>query len=346
MTEQVKAAEVEVKPTHVVIDNSNLDAVLADARGEKLPEKPAEKPPEPAEAAPAPKAPETAQDADEDDTGLTAEEKAGLTDKMLRTIGKKHAKQKAAEEFAETQFNEKTLAMKRADALERENARLKEQIAPPKAEENKEPVRESYKTDKEYADAMIDYRVDQKLKAREEAGHKQALTDRQREVVTSFLGRIEKAKEIVPDFEEVMSASDIEVPNDVAGYMQESELGAEIGYHLAKNPQVIERLSKLTPARQLVEIGKIEGTLKPFVEKSAKVDDKSNGLAPSQDGKQVTAPSTNGKPPSKARPEPIQPLETGSASQVEKPASERTYQEERAYWEKTHKVKLTARRRH
>jgi len=347
MSEQ--KVEVEVKPTHVVIDNSNLDAVLAEARGEPLPEKPAEKPAEakaddkPGEA----KTDAKPDEADEDENGLTEEQRATFTENMKRTIGKKHAKQKAAEELAEAQFNEKVLALKRAETLERENARLKEQLTPAKTqEEPKEPVRENYKTDKEYADALVDYRVEQKFKERDAEGHQQAVKDRQREVVTTFLGRVEKAREIVPDFDEVMSAADVDVPNDIAGYIQESELGAELGYHLAKNPQVIERLSKLTPARQLVEIGKIEGTLKPFVEKSAKAEDKSNGHAPSQDGKRETAPSTNGKPPSKARLEPIQPLETGSASQVTKPESEMTYQEVKAAWEAKRKVKLGIRRRH
>src|SRR6185312_1796681 len=203
-------------------------------------------------------------EADEDENGLTEEQRATFTENMKRTIGKKHAKQKAAEELAEAQFNEKVLALKRAETLERENARLKEQLTPAKTqEEPKEPVRENYKTDKEYADALVDYRVEQKFKERDAEGHQQAVKDRQREVVTTFLGRVEKAREIVPDFDEVMSAADVDVPNDIAGYIQESELGAELGYHLAKNPQVIERLSKLTPARQLVEIGKIEGTLKP-----------------------------------------------------------------------------------
>src|SRR6185312_15563277 len=203
MSEQ--KVEVEVKPTHVVIDNSNLDAVLAEARGEPLPEKPAEKPAEakaddkPGEA----KTDAKPDEADEDENGLTEEQRATFTENMKRTIGKKHAKQKAAEELAEAQFNEKVLALKRAETLERENARLKEQLTPAKTqEEPKEPVRENYKTDKEYADALVDYRVEQKFKERDAEGHQQAVKDRQREVVTTFLGRVEKAREIVPDFDE------------------------------------------------------------------------------------------------------------------------------------------------
>lgn len=335
----VTTTEVVENQTHVVIDGSDLDAVLANARGEPIPvkeTKPTEIKQEEAKAEIEP----------DEETGLTEEEKKTYTDKMLKTIGKKHRAQKEAEEFAQTQFNEKKLAEKRAEQLERENQRLKEQMNPPKIEEApKEPDRANFKTDKEYSDAMIDYRVDQKLREREAKEHAKAVEDRQREIEAEAQGRIAKAREIVPDFDEVMENADVEVPTNIAGYMQESDMFAELGYHFAKNPEVLENLAKLSPAKQLVAIGKIESTLKPFSEKSEKVE---NGEKPSPKAEKPAngeTPSTNAKA-SKARPEPIKPLDTGSASQVEKPESEMDFKEVFAQWQKTHKVNLTKRRRH
>lgn len=339
----VTTTEVVEKPkaTHTVLDNTDLAAVLADARGEPRPEK-VEKPAEKVEAKKEVKA-------DPDDLGLTEEELKddALTATVRKAVDRKHRKFREAEEFAQSQFNEKQLANKRAEVLERENARLKEQLAPKVTEEAKEPERANFKTDEEYINAKIDYRADLKIKAKEKEAHEAALEDRKREVIASANARIDAARETGPeDFEEVLKAAEgpeYDVPVDVAGYMQESEMFAELAYHLSSNPEVIANIRKLPPAKQLVAIGKIESTLKPFSEKSEKV---TTPKGESEDGKAKADPSTNAKPASKARPEPILPIETGSVSQVTKPASEMTYEETRAKFEKSHKVNLHARQRH
>lgn len=334
---------VEIKPTHVVIDNTNLDAVLAEARGEPLPKE------VPKEELKTEVKTETKSEPEEDDDGLTPEQKATFTENMKKTIGKKHREKKEAEELAEEQYNARILADRRAEKAEREAQRLREQLTPaPKVEEAKEPDRANFKTDKEYADAMIDFRVDQKLKAKEAEDHKKALEDLQREAAAQAIARIEKARELVPDFDEVLASVDDDkhpVSQTIAGYMQESDMFAELGYHFAKNPEVLDNIMKLSPTKQLVAIGKIESTLKPFSGNSEKAT--TDAKSELEDGKATKpAPSTNGIKPSKARPEPIKPLETGSASQVEKPVSEMSFQEYKSHWQEKHKVKLGLRKRH
>jgi hypothetical protein len=121
----------------------------------------------------------------------------------------------------------------------------------------------------------------------------------------------------------------------------------------------LERLTKITegvkentPAfqkavtKQLVELGKIESTLTPFVkvEPEAKVED---GIKPS--------PPTGAKPesetgstPSKPRVQApiIAPLNGGSAAQVEKDEADMTGSQVITAWQKKHGVVLTARKRH
>lgn len=329
--ETVTTTEVVEKPTHVVIDNSNLEAVLANARGEEY--KPEEKKEETKVEAKEPV---------EDEDGLTPEEKAELTDKMKKAIGKRTRALRETEELAEQQYNTARLAEKRAEALERENARLKEQLNPPVVEALKKPSKADFKTDDEYIEAVADYRAELKIKEREDAAHARAVAEYQREIKVKAEERVSKAREIVSDYEDVVGSSDTPVPPDIAGYMQESEMFAELGYHFAKNPEVLENLAKLSPAKQLVAIGKIESTLKPFSEKSEEV----KTAKAESNGKQETAPSTNGKSPSKARQEPIKPLETGSSSQVTKPASEMSWDEFKADWQKRNKVNFSARKRH
>lgn len=331
MANETEQAVIPEK-THTVVDNSNLDQVIAEAKGEKyVPEKPADKAP--------------AEDAE--DLGLDEEHASDpkLTEIVRKAVNRKHRQFKEAEEFGESQFEEKRQALKKLEALERENARLKEQLTPAK-EEPKKPVKADFKTDEEYIEAIADWKASEKIKEREAEQHKAAQEERAREIFATAESRLEKAKEIVSDFQEVIEAApEINIADSTLGYMQESELFPEIAYHLAKNTEVYEKLSKMSPQRQLVEIGKIESTLKPFSEKSEKAAPESKGANAEKASQNGTTPSINAKA-SKARPEPIKPLETGGASQVEKPASERTLEEEKAYWAKKHGVNFRARRRH
>jgi hypothetical protein len=318
----------------VVLDSNNLDAIVADAIG--APEPPKE---EKVEA----KGAETEAVAEADDVegedGLTPAQKRELTLKMQSAIGKKHRALKDAEEFAAEQYNERRLAEQRAEQYQREAERLKAQVPEPKKLE--EPKRESFKTEQEYQDARVDYRAELRFQEKEAERVKAVEAERQAGIIAMAKERVAKAIALVPDFTEVTQAIDTEVPNHIAGYMQESEMFPELGYHFAQHPEDLRRLASLSPAKGLVELGKIESRLTPFSDLHGKEAGKANGDKPSK-------PSTETAPePSKPRiAAPIKPLSAGSTTQVEKPASERTYAEERAYWERTHKAPLSRRQRH
>jgi hypothetical protein len=202
---------------------------------------------------------------------------------------------------------------------------------------------------------LVDWRVDQKLKQRQAEEAKQRQEARQAEILEAARSRIEKARELIPDFVEVTEAVDKIVPDYIAGYMQEAELFAELGYHFAKHPDVLDRLAKLSPEKALVEVGKIESTLTPFGpagEAATKVNgDKpsvsSNGAEPSQ-AAQPSDPGTGTLTPSQTRAVApvIQPLNVGSSSQVEKPVSKMTYDEAKRDWERKHRRDFSRRVRH
>jgi hypothetical protein len=283
-------------------------------------------------------------DSDDDiegEDGLTPRQKRDYTKAMLSTIGKKHRAQKEAEEFATAQYNERQLAEQRAEDLERElnDLRAKAKPAPVEA---KAPDRKDFESDAAYADALIDYRVDQKLKVQAQEQAKREQERLQNELVAQAKARIERAIEIVPDFKELTESVDMEVPKAVAGYMQKSPLFAELGYHLAKNPEILEHLQTLAPDEQLVEIGEIKSKLQPFASK-AKVE---NGEEPSTNG---IKPSTEtGSAPSKPRitAPVIKPLSSGSAAQVEKDEAEMKTPQVIRQWAKKHNAHLTLRKRH
>ncbi|MHB8392763.1 MAG: hypothetical protein ACYDBH_24830, partial [Acidobacteriaceae bacterium] len=163
------------------------------------------------------------------------------------------------------------------------------------------------------------------------------------EMETAARARIQKAMELVPDFREVTEGADLEVPPAIASYMQSSELFPELGYHFAKNPDLLLSLNQLTPAQQLVKIGKIEATLKPFGSETVP-----DGEPPSKkpNGQASPAPSDDGNTPSQARRAPvITPLNT-SGSVVEKAPNEMNIRETINAFAKNRKVDFARRKRH
>ncbi len=285
----------------------------------------------------------------EGEDGLTPRQKREFTESMLKAIGKKHKQLKEAEEFAAAQYSEKKLADQRAENLQRQLEQLKTQQPEKPVDPNEgKPKRESFQTEEAYRDAVDDWRVDQKFKAREVEAAKKREEERLQEIKTAASARIKKALDLVPDYQEVTEAVDMVVPPVIAGYMQESEMLAELGYHFAKNPDVLERLAKMNPARALVEVGKIESKLEPFKPSS---DDKggkaSNGAEPSKtESAKSATPSKTGTTPSQSRAPVITPVTNSSASQVEKAPEEMNIRETIAAWQKKQGVNLERRKRH
>jgi chemotaxis protein histidine kinase CheA len=290
----------------------------------------------------------------EGEDGLTPRQKKEFTQSMLKTIAKKHRAQREAEELATSEYNRGKLAEQRATDLAAENTRLKAQLKPADvvAEEAKPPQREQFETDEAYEDARVDYRVDQKLKAQRAEEAKRQEEQQQQEVVQHAAARIERAIELVPDFKEVTESVDLMVPPHIGNYMQRSEMFAELGYHFAIHPDVLEKLTEFTanlrPGSQafvngitdsLVELGRIKSTLQPFAPVAKVKSDLKNGVEPSTE---------TGSAPSKPRIQApiIRPLNGGSAAQVEKDEGEMKSSEVITSWQKKHGVQLTARKRH
>lgn len=337
--------------TVTVIDSSNMDAILADAgvevdtpdEGQTAQDGQQEK-----SGAKAEGSNKTEPLEEHDENGLTEAERKELTDKMQKAIGKKHRMLKEAEEFAAAQYSEKKLAEQRAAELERELAELREKAAPAqqKQEAAQKPKREDFGSESEYLDASIEWGVQEGLRKRAEQEAREAAERHQAQLIQDAKGRIARAMELVPDFADVTGAVDHEVPPAVAGYMQKSELFAELGYHLAKNPELILSLAKLPPDEQLVKIGKIEGTLTPFGSEAAH-----DGTKPSNtksDGQAKPAPSNDtGNLPSKARSSApvITPLSSAGAAH-EKDPKDFNVREAISDFAKRNQVNLNLRKRH
>jgi hypothetical protein len=212
--------------------------------------------------------------------------------------------------------------------------------------EKTEPNRQDFKTDQEFLDAQVKWKVEQLFKAHLEEEAKRQAELKQAEILSHAKARIEKAIELQPDFKEVTQAVDWPTPPAVANYIQESPLFAELGYYLAKHPEARELIDSLHWTRQLVEIGKIESKLQPFSDKSSGKEP-TDKVTPPEASTNGATPSTTGNDPSPRPSAPIiRPLSTGGASQVEKPEAEMTAKEALAAWQKKKGVHFNRRARH
>lgn len=258
-------------------------------------------------------------------TGDDDVEDKDLSETVRRKIDKKHRQMKEAEELARGALRKQLEAEQRAESLQRELQAEKTKSGPKPAEPPKEPKPEDFKTVAEYTDALVAFRVDERLaaeKAKEaSARENEAKAKRQEE----FTKRVNTAREKHDDFDRVLqsihgTALD-NVPAGVTEYIAESELGPELLYHLAKNPDVLGRLQKLSPTRFIAELGKLEAKLEapPTPDEPAKLTE-------------ITA--KQGQQPDVSRaPAPIAALSSDKSTVVQKDPKDMTLQELKAHRE-------------
>lgn len=248
-----------------VVTNENIQQLIETGKVDDFVPPKAEEPK--AEARPEPKSDDKTEqardasgkfvkaEADKVDDG--ADDDENLPEKVRKIIGKKHREMKEAEEFAEREYNERKAAERRAEKLEAE-LEAERQKSRPASETAKEPKPEDFKTVAEYADAVVEWKLEQKIRERDEKQARERFVAEQTKLDTEFAKRVETAKAEIPDYEEVLRKVDRNVPNHIWNYMRESDLGAHIGYHFAKHPEVLDRLETLSPIRALAELGKLE----------------------------------------------------------------------------------------
>ena len=149
---------------------------------------------------------------------------------------------------------------------EREAAYWRSRATPEKAPEPAaKPDVKNFEDYNEYVEALADWKADQKvseaLKARDtqtaKTAEERALEARER----TFAERVTHAKSQIADFDQVVGAADVNVAQHVTDAILDSEKGAEMLYHLAKNPQEAERLSRMSVREADREIGRIEASL-------------------------------------------------------------------------------------
>ena len=263
--------------------------------------KPEDKLKEEADATAKPDAVDKTEDDDDSD----------LSEKVRQKIGKKHRAMKEAEEFAEQMYNERRAAEKRAEELERK-LREAEEKSRPAPVEDQEPKQEDFKTVQDYIKAKVAFDVKQELKETRERERQERLIEEANRVKAEFANRIAETMKKVPDFEEVTSSVDTELPPYITQHILESDVGPMLGYALAKDEKELNRILKLSPIRAIAELGKLEAKLEAQGKSEPKVEIKPEVKAGSK------------------APPPITPI-AGNAAGIQKDPSQMTFKELREY---------------
>lgn len=214
----------------------------------------------------------------EDEDGLTPDEKARFTEQISKKIGAKHRLMKEAEEFGRNQYLERLAAEKRADELERKVNELETKSRPAPEAEKAQPKPEDFTTVAEYTDALTDWKVDKKFAEREQQQAADKAKAEAEAATKAFQTRLAAAIKEIPDYQEVIDSSEAIARHHILNYLIESDIGPKLQYHLAKNPDVLDRLNQLSPIKAIAELGKLETKLEKPVEPKAEA--KLNSVVP------------------------------------------------------------------
>jgi hypothetical protein len=214
---------------------------------------------------------EAAEDDGEGDTTPEPEAKVVEDGEKQPEPEKPPKKKNGVQERISEVVAERNAERERARQLEAELAALKagkQPIPPADPEVAKKPNPADFDDIGLYEQAVLSYTREQILA--EQRAEEQARA--QQKIEQSWKDKVAAAREAIPDYDDVMANTDVEVHNAVKEAIFESDIGPQIAHHLAANPDVAAALKAMSIASQVREIGKIEAKLTketPAAEKPA-----------------------------------------------------------------------------
>lgn len=271
-----------------------------------------------------------------EDTGLEAED-GDLAERAQKRISKKHREMKQAEAlakrlqaevddaetFSKSQFDRARMAEEKLTTLERELTELRQKATVAEVPKNQKPDAKDFYDEKgqfkafEYAEKLAEYSATKAVEDDRKRQTDERTKAEQNLIVKAFEARLEKAREKYPDFKEVVGRADVNVPPYIQQYMVESDFGGDLGYFFAKNPDVFEGITKLSPIKAIAAIGKLETQWEK---------------------KEPTAKVETPVIPKAGAPAPIKPLQSGSGTIQVDPAK-MDFKQLRAYERERRKAK-------
>ena len=168
---------------------------------------------------------------------------------------------------------------RKIDKLTRENEELKRQLAgqpvkpqdkpPETAAATGKPKLEDFRTLEEYQEALTDWKIDERERIKKDQDARTAAEQAIRSEQETWAKKEKAARRAHADYDDLMDAIKIPAGPGVLAARQamlEDENGAELLYHLARNPKELERIAALPPASAVMAIGRLSASLTPATE--------------------------------------------------------------------------------
>lgn len=109
-----------------------------------------------------------------------------------------------------------------------------------------------------YVEALTDWKAEQAVV---KLSQQRAQAQQQEVRTTTWNERQAAARTAMPDYDEVVGASETPIANHVAEVILESDHGPALAYHFARNPEVLTRLNGMSALQAAREVGRIEASL-------------------------------------------------------------------------------------
>lgn len=154
----------------------------------------------------------------------------------------------------------------RANELMRRIEQLEASQKPAAPRDAGEPRLEQFENIEDYVAAKAAYVADQRiqhtLSSRERAEAEQRAQAAQQQSAEKWQKRVALATAEMPDYEEVVSASDITFNDPVTlDAIRESDIGPKIAYYLATHPDEADDIAQLRGSSAIRAIGRIEAKI-------------------------------------------------------------------------------------
>jgi hypothetical protein len=165
--------------------------------------------------------------------------------------------------------NKRQAAEAKTQALESKVDQLIEVVSKlaPKEQpkENPRPTRESFDSPDKYDQALEAWVAEETRKTAQAefqtAQAKQQQDSQVQALIDAFNERKSEFEVDHADYEDVVFSEELKISPPMSQAILEAEDGPAIAYYLGQNPEVAERIAKLSPAKAVYEIGKISTKL-------------------------------------------------------------------------------------
>lgn len=170
-------------------------------------------------------------------------------------------KRKDAEAAAKTAAEQREAERVARQQAEQERDALRAKYEPPKTEIGPEPQPEDYTDAKKFAADLKEWAAEKTRFDDAKEAKTKADNERKEKAAKKWQENVNAALKEIPDYADVVGKSTVAVSQEAQQAIIEDENGTAILYHLAKNPDVAEKIAKMDVPAMNKEIGRLSERL-------------------------------------------------------------------------------------